>query len=415
MHELTLFPPTGSGFCPRVCISNCDKDGSIVSARLASAIDAVSSTRPLKIRINRYTDSTYFIDIANFLARYYRIAYGSRLLSLQTVVLSSVHRAALYIAETLHAPVLPLQLISFSKNIEQACSSPLLSIVGADYGVSDLWQWNKVSDESHIPEEYLSLLKKAENLVVVRSIDTGDDCPIEGRIGNVYVNRTLRRLNPRLWDAISNKLTDKGINYENLRQWEWGLPDITVSVIESVWRRLGKDANHFYVIENGTVELYKMIPVLWEEYLNSNGVQIRGITLNGYWVAHPYYERYAGLVPIHYYKFSMLRETARVYLEKYVTSNIQPGQLCAFTTGAGGHSDPEDVKQFISSYGLQDVFWFSKGFDCPDAECVDVYGQTILKPYEKIMEWISTAPYHLHNWQPLDITSICEIIKRKVF
>jgi len=57
MHELTIHPPRNPGSPTRLCIGNCDKDGSIVSARLASSLGAVSCTRPLKIRIDRYTEA----------------------------------------------------------------------------------------------------------------------------------------------------------------------------------------------------------------------------------------------------------------------------------------------------------------------------------------------------------------------
>lgn len=402
MHELTIFPPSRPASPIRLCISNCDKDGTIVSARIASSIGAIYSARPLRIQVDRYTDQTYFTDIGNTLAGYYRIADGNRLLSNKTVVLSSVHRAALYIAESLHAHILPLQLISFARNLLEAQLSPLLSIVGADDGVSLLWQWNKVSDVSHFPKGYVNLIKDADDLVIVRSTDTADDCPIEGRVGNVFVNRTLRRVDPRSWKNVCGELSDKGMAHHELRQWEWGLPDIAMHCSESLWRSLGKAAEHFHVIEGTTEDLFRAIPILWERYLQSNSIPVRGVTLNAYWKAHPYYERFAGLVPIHYYKFSMLKEVARAYIEKYAAIDAQTEQMCAFTNDVGSPSDSEDVRQLISTMGLQNVFWFSKGFDCPDAKCEDIYRQPIPRTYEKISEWITTAPYRSHEWMPMN-------------
>src|SRR3989339_60296 len=410
MHELTIYPSTSSGGVVRLCIANCDKDGSILSARLASAVGGVSSTRPMDIRPDRYTDRTYFSDIANTLAGYYRIAHGSILLDMQTVVLSSVHRAGLYIAEALHAPLLPMQLISFSKNIEQAQTSQMLSIVGADYGVNDLWQWNKVVDPSQFPESYVDILRGAKHVILVRSNDSDEDCPIEGKIGNVYVTRSLRTLNPHLWDTFSDRLEGEGKDYSNLRHWEWGLPDATVTAAMSLWKSLGKDGDHFHVIESTTVDLIRKISRLWEEYLIRNAAQIRGVTLNAYWTAHPYYERYAGLVPVHYYKFSMLEDIARAYLEKYGKREASPESICCFTNTAGSELDSADVRSLLTDMGLQHDCWFSMGFDCPGAKCVDIHGDEIPKPFEMISEWIKSAPYRSNDWKPLEITTIMALM-----
>lgn len=413
MHELTIYPPSAPGRPKRLCVSNCDKEGSIVSARIASAIGAVSSTRPIAISTDRYTDETYFRDIAGSLAEHYRLVTDSSLLDRQTVVLSSVHRAALYVAESLHAILLPLQVLSFARNYEEAVKTPLLSIVGCDYGVDSLWQWNKVSDVSHFPDAYIDILKRANSVVVLRSTDTGDDCPVLGRIGRVFVNSTLPRLNPTLWSSLEKRLVDRECSFTHLRQWEWGLPDATVDAARALWHHLGKQADQFHVIELGTVELYRRIPVLWEEYLKTNSVRIRGVTLNAYWTAHPYYERYAGLIPIHFYRFSMLRDVAARFLEAYGTTDNEEGRMCAFLNNVGSGQDCNEAQKLISDKGLQDAFWFSTGFDCPDAECKDIYGKLIPKPFEKVAEWMPSAPYRSRKWHPMDIQSVLRIMNKQ--
>ena len=410
MHDLTLHPPVRRGRPERICISNCDKDGSIVSARLASAIGAVSSTRPLRIDPDRYTDATYFDDIASSLAGYYRLATDDGLLDRDTVVLSSVHIAALYVAEALHAVLLPLQALSFASDLDEARTSPLLSVVGADHDVDLLWQWNKVSDISHFPEAYVGALTKATSVVVVRSTDTGDDCPILGRAGHVYVNASLPLLNARLWESLRAVLVDGESSFDHVRQWEWGLPDATVAAAKALWKRLGKPADRFHLIEAGTVELYERIPVLWQAYLQANSVAVRGVTINAYWTAHPYYERFAGLIPVHFYRFSAVEEVAARLLDAHGSADAEEGRLCAFVNDVGGWSDCRDVQRVIASKGLQDAFWFSRGFDCPDAECTDVYGGPVPRPFEKVAEWLTTAPYRSHTWRPLDVGSVVRLM-----
>jgi hypothetical protein len=412
MHELTIYPPTDANGIMRLCIAHCDKDGAILSARLASALGGISSPRPLQIRPDRYTDPTFFRDTANALAGLYKLASGSALLNPKTVVLSSVHRAALYIAEALHAPLLPLQLISFSKTIEQAQLSQVLSIVGSDYGVNELWQWNKIAEPSQFPDSYVEMLKEAENVILVRSNDFDADCPIEGKIGKVYVNRSLRVLNPRLWDTVSHRLEETGKDFSNLHQWEWGLPDATLSAAKSLWKTLGKDVARFHCIESSTVDLYRLISPLWENYLLSNEVHIRGVTINAYWTAHPYFERYAGLVPVHYYKFSFRRDDARTYLEKYGRTHPSPDRICVFSNDAGGYADHIEVQNLITEMGLQQNCWFSIGYDCPGAECHDSYGEPIPNPFQKVSEWIKTSPYRKHKWKPLEIDALLPFIKR---
>lgn len=403
MHELKIHPPSTPDGPIHLNMGNCDKDGAIVAARLASAMGGVSSTRPLEIKPDRYTDQSYFTDIANALALYYRMIPDSHLLDTQTVVLCSVHPAALYIAEVLHAPLLPMQLLSFSQSLKQAQTSPNLSIIGADHDASFLWQWNKIDKVSQFPKGYVDMIRKAGDLVLVRSTDAGDDCPIERRIGDIFFNSTLRKLNPVLWGDIKPFLEDQDSDYSELRHWEWGLPDISVSAAKALWKSLGKKSETFHLIEAQTIDLFKHIPAIWEQYLTHNQVKTRGITLKEYWTAHPCHGRYAGLVPIHYYSFAELKETACDYLQKYGSKQAPPGTICAFTNNAGSRFNAQDIQTLLMQMGIEKNCWFSNGFDCPDAECEDIFGNKLSKPYEKVAEWLKDAPCRSNQWEPLNI------------
>ena len=203
---------------------------------------------------------------------------------------------------------------------------------------------------------------------------------------------------------------DRDSSFKHLRQWEWGLPDAVVAAARAIWKRIGKPAEQFHVIEAGTVELFRRIPCLWEEYLTVNSVEIRGVTLNAYWVTHPGYERFASLIPIHFYRFSGLQGVVEEYLEKYGSTDKEEGRMCAFLNDVGSECDCADVQKMIQGKGLQDIFWFSQGFDCPDAECRNVFGELIPKPFEKVGEWMTSAPYGSHAWRPLDVQSVMRIM-----
>lgn len=119
---------------------DCDKDGSIVAARLAGATGRISCGRPVEIRVHRHSDAQYFEDLAGVVVGHYRSLPSTALLNSRIVVLGSVHRAALYVAEALHAPLLPLQFLSFSQTLAEAQSAGMLSIAGTDHDVDALWQ-----------------------------------------------------------------------------------------------------------------------------------------------------------------------------------------------------------------------------------------------------------------------------------
>lgn len=412
MHDLIFNPPLKSHNCTQLYISNCDKDGSIVSARIASSVEAVSSTRPIRIKVDRQIDSSYFKDMANRLASYYSFAGNNSLLNSDILVLSSVHRAALYVAEVLHAPLLPLQIISFAKSWEQALEAKTLSIAGSDFDAPYIWQWNKIGHISHFPQKYIDMMYKASKLVLVRTNDNSPNCRIEGKFDKIYINSTLKenKYSQNFWLHVKNKLNNTDMDYSSIRHWEWGLPDLTVDATKQMWLKLGKSIKDFHIVEGSSVDLYRLITPIWEYYLVKNLIPVRGFTFNSYWIAHPYYERYAGLLPIHFYKFKMLEETAAHYIQKYKNIEILPNTVCAFTNNAGGPLDTNEIKNFLTNFTFNKKCWFSIGFDCPDAQCRDVFGNEIPKPFEKVCEWIQSAPYRKNNFTPMTINEVERLV-----
>lgn len=118
------------------------------------------------------------------------------------------------------------------------------------------------------------------------------------------------------------------------------MPDVSIEAVKTLWTSLGKDPHKMYLIENDTITLYKLIPKIWEWYLEKNKVNINGVTLNTYWISHPAYERSAGLIPVHFYKFSTIKETATFYIKKYYKGPKFFRNLCVFMTDAGSPNDP---------------------------------------------------------------------------
>ena len=104
---------------PCFSIKNCDKDGSLVAKRLASSNGGISDTRALEISVDREVDKFYVTDMAEKLVGYYLKHAGGKI-DFSTLVMGSVHRAALYTSECLNCPVLPLQFIGFASNWGQA-------------------------------------------------------------------------------------------------------------------------------------------------------------------------------------------------------------------------------------------------------------------------------------------------------
>jgi hypothetical protein len=159
-------------------------------------------------------------------------------------------------------------------------------------------------------------------------------------------------------------------------------------------------------VQASTLDLYQRIPRWWETYLTHNDVEIRGVTLNGYWTAQPSYERTAGLVPVHHYRFDRVSLLAETYLRRYATHHPAPERVCAFTNGVGYRSDPDEIRALLRRLGIAERAWFSIGLDAIDATCLDAFGQTIPRPHEMVRRWLRDAPYRSHRWRPLDVDQL---------
>lgn len=92
------------------------QDGSLVAARLAGATNGVSDTRALELNVTRRADAAYLNDVADItLALYNSVGNGPFLeLASGPLVISSVHRAALYVGEVLPTPLATVGVPSIS-------------------------------------------------------------------------------------------------------------------------------------------------------------------------------------------------------------------------------------------------------------------------------------------------------------
>jgi len=400
-------------------INNCDKDGSIVVKRLASIFGCVAPTRDIKININRETNKNYPQDMGNKLVEYYNFQKGKEIFKKDILILSSVHRFGLYLAEVLHGLILPLQIMAFANSWSTAETTSTMSICGTDYDKDCIWQWNKFTTVEDLPSKYLELIKNAESLIIVRSIDSVSDCPIIGKYKNLHINSTLKNINHgnKYLEQILPELKYKEKKYEDIRQWEFGLPDESIKSIKHLWSSLSKNTNDLHIIEDTTINLYKSIIPLWEKYLLSNGISIRGFTFNSYWTTHPYYEKLAGLLPINFYKFSTLSEFAKFYFEKYIQQiELSSETINVYTNQTGSQNDIDDLIRFLKEFKLEKTAWFSIGYDCMDKNnrCTDIYGENIPKPFERIKCLLNKAPYYSRKFYPLSMRDIKNLFPKRI-
>ena len=386
-------------------IDNCDKDGTLVAKRIASLSGLVAPTRNINIDLNRETDETFAQDMADKLASLYK---NSKSVNKKIIIFSSVHRYALYLAEVLNAVVLPLQIISFAKSWEQAKKTQTTSICGTDSDRLDLiWQWNKFTSPEHFPKSYVELMKNAEEIIIVRSTDRDDDpdnCQIVGKYKNLYINTTLlsSKSGRRHFKKMQLCMDTRKKNFIHLGQWEWSLPNDTINATKQIWESLGKDTNSLHTVKSSTINLYKRIIPLWEEYLKINNIPVRGFSFNPYFTCHPYYEKLAGLLPINYYKFEMVSKYAEIYIRKYAKQiERTPRTITAFTNEFGSDAEIQDLQCFLEKFGMSDTAWLSNGSDCSGDKVEDFFGKRIPAPYLKVQEWIKDAPYKRKKFIPM--------------
>jgi hypothetical protein len=422
------FIKTISNNITKVIPSNCDKDGSMVAQRFVSAYSqpAVAYTRKIDLEYVSLLGQNPIQIIAHKVYELYGTTKSS-LLDSNTVVIGSPHSVTLYIAETLHAPLLPAGFIAFAKDWDEAAKITKygtigLVLVGGDYDFTGLWLWIKICDEDKIPKAYEEYLKNAKECVIVRATDGHSGTEIVGLYKNMYITAATPKgfLDQAYKDGM---IPIKSKDVEHLRQWEWGLPDATITAFCNYWvNKLGRSADNFHIIESDVLGLYKAIPRIWENYLNYNKKPIRGFTLNGYWIAHPSYERAAGLIPFHFYRFEA--DDFKIisdYIKNRIINikdrhlldftKISPSTFPVFVNNIGGEDDVERVRAMIEKLGLSDQCWFSNGLDCFGCVCRDVFGCEIPLPTDIISNWMKeekNIPYFGTEFNPLPIKAVKE-------
>ncbi|GLI67349.1 hypothetical protein VaNZ11_011418 [Volvox africanus] len=440
---------------------NTDKDGSLVAARVASALSglsvaATSDVRALSINPTRMADAAYVEDAANYVVNqlYGTLAQAGTnpLLQKTTLVLSSVHRYGLYVAEALHARVLPLQYISFANSWQQVvnASSSATIIVGQDYDYGGLWLWNKIAagkaatKAANVPTAYLQAMKDATNIIVVQPCDNWVYCNpvsdpqgyncwdainetyIGGTSGPIYLHTSLSRSGFGTGGQLYQEARAKGAigkasaaEVKNLKQWEWGVPDSTVNNLKTIWTQtLKRSETNFKVISGGVVDMFTWTPDVWRSYLESaNKLKVRGFHWNSYWVAHTQLERMAAVLPFPSYSYYQpywhpLDDKARSVL------NTMPGapnfaasyaaNSRAFVNSIGSAYDADGVKRVLSDYGLtpgSGLAYYGFGIDAAGASSVGWDGTTNVRAgYVEAavaLQNATLAPYTKRVWMPL--------------
>ena len=414
---------------PMFHIYNCDKDGASIVKRLASCSGAVADTRDPYLHPTLFVDSNYVKKNADKIVQYYQNltnATKSPLpkapLNFSTIVIGNPHRASLYAAEVLHAPLLPMQFIGWAQSLDTAAADgSCLRIAGSDFDNPSVWLWNKITEIQHFPQSYVNLIKNAENLVVVRSIDDPEfPEAYVGKYKGVYLHSSIKS-NPAFLSSINQDLLETNISNETklLHQWEWGLPDQTIIAVTKLWTDvLRKPLSKLTVIEGGTVPLFEGITKTWLAYLSKNLVKPRGISFNPYWTANPLYERYAGIVPLDFYNFRVTQDFAQnivTSLRKNGTfKDAGPERIYAFMNTIEELPDVNCLKAFWDANNLTTSGWFSVGFDLYGIKSKNLNGDIVDAPYEKISKWMSNStnlPYKNRKWIALTPNETIEAFK----
>ncbi len=437
-----------------------DKDGGIVAARVASAlgglgIAATSDSRGALITPTRMSDGTYVDEVADFVVDdlYGALAQAGApdqgLLGTNTLVLTSVHRFGLYVAEALHARLLPLQFMTFAADWSQVQSAATRStlIVGQDSDYDGLWLWNKLAagtpgtPQATLPPAYLRALAQADHVVIVQPDDNWAYCTdsycsdvvnevYTGAGPPVYLHTSLTRShanNPgtALYaEAVGAGLVVKAMDADvaNLKQWEWGVPDTTVANVRQAWVDLGKPPENLVVIAGGVVDMYGWTPWVWKAYLDHNGVAPRGIDVLSYWAAEPQLERAGAVLPIPSYSYYQaawhpLDDDTRALLD-----DVCGGAPCnpsfaansrAFVNGIGSSQDVGGVQAMMTDYGLDQAngAWYGYGINAEGTSPWTGWtGETVPYAWEETalsLQDPAQVPYLGMAWSPLTVDDVC--------
>jgi hypothetical protein len=435
-----------------------DKDGAIVAARLASALGglgepAVSDARDAVLAPTRFADAAYADEVAALVTDelYGRLARqgDNPLLDGDTLVFTSVHRFGLYVAEALHAPVLPLQVLSFAQRWDQveAAATRAEVIVGQDFDEGDLWLWSKLAagapgtDASRLPDAYARALERATRVVIVQPDDNWTRCTpaacadaIEHRYtrggAHAFVHTSISRSGE---DNVGTRLyaeaRDAGLLIEasaeevaNLKQWEWGVPDTAVANVRAAWAALGRPPSDLVVLRGGVVDLFAATPRLWAAYLDKNQRPARGIHVASYWFAAPQLERAGAILPFPAYTWwtpdwHPLDDDARATLTTTCQGPCDPAfaaQSRAFINTIGSADDPAAVQRLFHDYALSSGGWLGLGLNALGAGPWRAPGGAEVDPP---WTWIGAAlldpaqaPWWGASWQALTVAEVCAVV-----
>jgi|GEM_PF-3472481 len=434
-----------------------DKDGALVAARVASAlgglgVPATSDARDAVLDPTRMADETYGEEVAAFVVDdlYGRLAQAGNnpQLGTDTVVLTSVHRFGLYVGETLHARVLPLQVISFAEDWSQveAAARRATLIVGQDFDYDGLWLWNKLgagapgTAAAALPEAYVRAVAEAEHLVLVQPNDNWTLCTATScvdAIGEVYTggdsavylhssltrSDLVNRGTTLYADAVARGLVAAAPEAEvaNLKQWEWGVPDSTVDNVRALWASLGKPPEDLVVIRGGVVDMFAWTPWLWRAYLNRNGVTPTGIHLLAYWAAWPGLERGAGILPLPSYTYFTpdwhpLDDNARALLTELCVADCGPelgANTRAFVNSIGSAADPDAMAALLTDYGLTAATgaYLGEGLNSAGAAAWTGWeGAPVAAGWEEVAAAVTDparCPLATADWSPFTVDELC--------
>ena len=436
--------PDLPGGIPLFHAVNTDKDGSLVAARLAGASGGVSDTRALNYNITRFADAAYLPDVAAATAALYASLGPTPTLTAAggALVLGSVHRAALYIGEALHAPVLPAQALAFAATLQQACAATqagaVLALLGCDAGMDAGWLWLKPGRAAGIPPAHTAAMAAAHSLVLVRALDEDDylgslPCP-DPSGGTLYIHPSLQSFASTpghpgaaaLWAEVLAAGGPRPLPpalSASLRQWEWGLPDATVAAYSAAWAALHPGSPPATVLQGGVVPGYLAVPGLWGAYLSANGLQAaRGVTVEGYWVGLPALQRWDGVLPFPAYAFFKpdwhpVAEAAGAALAAVVKGQgvgAAAAHTRVFVNAVGSDSERQGAEQLLGL--LQGAGVCTYGLDCLDAAPGGVVGcgqaaGPALPPHEVAAAALRNASGELlqaplGGWAPLTVSQV---------
>ena len=439
------------GGIPFFHASNTDKDGSLIAARLAGAARGVSDTRALAYNISRFADASYASEAAAAAAALSAAAApSSPTLSLAgPLVVSSVHRAALYVAEALHAPVLPAQALAFAATLAQACAATrggaVLALLGCDFGEDAGWLWLKPAAPAGIPPAHAAAMARASRLVLVAATDGEDflgslSCSgIGGGGGELYIHPSLQAFaaapgNPgaaALWAevlAAGGPVPLAPGQGQALRQWEWGMPNATLAAYASAWAGLHPAGPPASLLQGEVVAGYLGVPALWRAYLAKNGVAPRGVSVEGYWVAAPALARADGVLPFPAYAFYKpdwhpVYSAAAAALAAIVAQPASGGAAAAalhtrlFLNAVGSPSERQGARALLEG-ALGGAGTCTYGLDCADAPaggvqaCWEGEASPLAQPHVLAARALANASALLppQAWLPLSVEEAADAL-----